>query len=790
MQHEPKREQLINKYNLLNSPHELVYDRITEQVAKNLDSYGATISILTRDKVWFKSRYGIFVDEISPEHSIDLEMAENQHPYVLIENFSKNEQYKNHYLHKTLGNQFFAAVPVFLEENIIVGALSVFDSRPHQLSQSQLDYLKSTAAQIAKLFCRAEQPFNELKSITAQEAGIINKVSGINDFGGFHLNTSTNELIWNPVNNQLLKLKKDWIPGINDLINPSFSKQLRANKDVFKLMEDLRLLINNDQLTQHSRLYTLEFSLQKPLHLHLIYQRNGDHVHVLFKNESRLLELAQQDAKNKNFLKEVESISKIGGWEFDLESNGFRFSKNATKILDIDTVPTASLDSLDMEHKVRDFSKLKEGFRHSVKTKTEYSGDYAFRLPGQPTKTLRVQGKPIFNDSICHRIVGTIQDITEDKAQLELVSILKTNVEKQVSFYKSLINNNNIYILQLQQDGTLVFANKQYNLVFAKGKTEDELLGQNELENYTPKNREKIRSTISMCLEAPGTSFSLYLDKKDSMGQQKLTQWDCCTIGDDSSKQDILLIGIDITQLKKSKEKLERMVEKICYQQERSLEFGKIVNHNLRSQVANLQGLMHLIDLMKTPQEKMEYFKHLETTVNNLNNITNIVSLVLAIQNNFNYTKTCIPLEGLADEILSDFWKDMIELSIQIELDIPDGFSLTSNKDYLVTILHELITNAIKFRDPAKKLQIKIRAKRTEKHSLIEVRDNGRGIDLKLYKDRIFKLYDTLTPSSNFEGTGLYLSKVRVNAMGGNIRLASSPSEGTAVFIELPDEES
>ncbi|UZD23560.1 ATP-binding protein [Algoriphagus halophytocola] len=789
MLNESQRYSLIEKYNLVDSPHELTYDRITEEIARQFDAYGATISIFSQAKVWFKSRYGIYVDHISPEHSLALEMAENQLPYLVIEDFSKNEQYKNHYLHNTLGNKFFVSVPIVLENEIMVGGLCVFDSKPHQLSEKQLEYLKSTAKKVGELFCQTEGPFKDLTQITPYETGIIQKVSSINDFGGFHLNTSSNELIWNPVNNQLLKLKVGWSPRFNDLINPTFSKQLKANKDVFKLMIDLQALISNDKLTQHARLYTLEFALQKPLHLNVIYQRNGDHIHVLFKNESRFLELAHQDSKNKSFLKEVESISKIGGWEFDLESSGFRFSKNAAKILDIASKPTASLESLDMEHKVKDFQALKNGFRNSVLNKTEYSGDHNFKLPGQPNKILRVQGKPIFIDSTCNRIVGTIQDITEDKAQLELVSILKTNVEKQVSFYKSLINNNNIYILQLQPEGKLIFSNKHYNQVFAKGKSEEELFGQNELESYSAKNRSKIKSIISRCLEAPGTSFSLYLDRVDSKGEHKLTQWDCCTIGSEDAKQDILLIGIDITQLKKSKEKLEQLVEKIYQQQERSLEFGKIVNHNVRSQVANLQGLIQLMDLMQTPEEKMEYFNHLETTVNNLNNITNIVSLVLAIQNNFNYEKTTIHLEDLVDEILSDFWKEMIQHAIQIDLDIPEGFTLTTNKDYLEIILQELINNAIKFRNPAKKLKLSIRAKRTENQSVIEVRDNGIGIDLNLYKNRIFKLYDTLSPSTNFKGTGLYLSKVRINSMGGTIRLASKPMEGTAVFIELPDEE-
>ena len=65
--------------------------------------------------------------------------------------------------------------------------------------------------------------------------------------------------------------------------------------------------------------------------------------------------------------------------------------------------------------------------------------------------------------------------------------------------------------------------------------------------------------------------------------------------------------------------------------------------------------------------------------------------------------------------------------------------------------------------------------------------DNGSGIQEK-YHDRIFRLFQTLTPRDEFEsiGIGLALAKKLVESWGGQIGLESTVGEGSTFFFTLP----
>ncbi len=66
------------------------------------------------------------------------------------------------------------------------------------------------------------------------------------------------------------------------------------------------------------------------------------------------------------------------------------------------------------------------------------------------------------------------------------------------------------------------------------------------------------------------------------------------------------------------------------------------------------------------------------------------------------------------------------------------------------------------------------------------VRDNGIGFDMK-YADKIFRAFERLQKSDEYEGTGVGMATVQriVRRHGGRIRVQSEPDVGTTVFFEL-----
>ena len=103
-----------------------------------------------------------------------------------------------------------------------------------------------------------------------------------------------------------------------------------------------------------------------------------------------------------------------------------------------------------------------------------------------------------------------------------------------------------------------------------------------------------------------------------------------------------------------------------------------------------------------------------------------------------------------------------IEVIVENELPI-----VMCEKGHLVQIFNNLIDNAIKYMDKPQG-QIKIGCVEENGSWKFSVFDNGPGIEDK-YHEKIFRMFQTLTPRDELESTGIGLAVVKkiVNYMGG-----------------------
>ncbi|MEO5348693.1 MAG: ATP-binding protein [Magnetococcus sp. YQC-3] len=105
----------------------------------------------------------------------------------------------------------------------------------------------------------------------------------------------------------------------------------------------------------------------------------------------------------------------------------------------------------------------------------------------------------------------------------------------------------------------------------------------------------------------------------------------------------------------------------------------------------------------------------------------------------------------------------------------------------LTRALHNLLDNAIKFRRPGIVPEVRVEAARTGEEWLIQVTDNGIGMEEK-YLSQIFQPFKRLHGKKAYSGTGLGLSVVRkiVEQHGGSIQVSSTPGEGSVFSLTLP----
>ncbi len=121
----------------------------------------------------------------------------------------------------------------------------------------------------------------------------------------------------------------------------------------------------------------------------------------------------------------------------------------------------------------------------------------------------------------------------------------------------------------------------------------------------------------------------------------------------------------------------------------------------------------------------------------------------------------------------------------QIITDFDKLNEITYIAEYLESILLNLITNAIRYRQKSRKPVIFIQTYQGNGSNFLEVSDNGMGIDLDQYGDKMFGMYKTFHRHPEAKGIGLFITKNQVDAMGGNISVTSTVNIGTTFKIKF-----
>jgi putative PEP-CTERM system histidine kinase len=111
------------------------------------------------------------------------------------------------------------------------------------------------------------------------------------------------------------------------------------------------------------------------------------------------------------------------------------------------------------------------------------------------------------------------------------------------------------------------------------------------------------------------------------------------------------------------------------------------------------------------------------------------------------------------------------------------GLRLRSNRDKLATILGHLIQNAQEATGADGRVEVK--AYREDGFAVIEISDDGCGMDEQFIRERLFRPFDTTKGNAGM-GIGVYESREFAHAMGGAVEVISHPGSGATFFLRLP----
>lgn len=498
----------------------------------------------------------------------------------------------------------------------------------------------------------------------------------------------------------------------------------------------------------------------------------GNIIGVILKIESisksQALEL--ELSKTKLILNQKSSIAKIGSWEYHLKNKTLQWTPTVNKIYGVPTDYQPTLEKvLDFYLEGNSRDTKKKIIEDAIRTGKPWNEKLQLQRQDGSIIWVNSIGRPKYSEGKCTRIIGTVQNITNNLKQNTKQLIVESTeypLFEKVPFGLALINLSsgkfidvNQYFLKLTKFEKMHFIDQSY--------TEFVDL------NINNKKSDLMSELIKNGKFSP-VKFK-FLNKKNHHLNLKVSG---TLIVSKSGVKNILCTIENITSQTNLEKNLKKTISSSREKNEQLLNFAHMVSHNLKTHATNFSLLLNFLNEENRKIQRSKLMNMLFNASDNLSETIKGLREIVEVKSNINEEKKLLSLNEnifLVEQNIAGLLK---EANGKIINEISDNVQIKALPAYLNSILTNLITNSIKYRNKDKNPIIILSTVEDENYTILRIEDNGRGIDLKKFGDKLFGLYNTFHRHKDGKGIGLYITKNQIDAMNGKITATSTPGQG------------
>jgi PAS domain S-box-containing protein len=359
--------------------------------------------------------------------------------------------------------------------------------------------------------------------------------------------------------------------------------------------------------------------------------------------------------------------------------------------------------------------------------------------------------------------------------------ILEVAIQNSEDNLRTVFENTEVGYILFDQFQSIVSFNKPASIFAIKEFNKEINIGTNFSTYFPEIMRDYLTNIIAPVLNGETTSFERFIIHNSEH------HWYYVKFSPVFNK-DQLVAGFimsmeNITERKKNEIELNKSLSLVTEQNKRLLNFSYIVSHNLRSHASNMSSILNFLEKEKSETEKAGLMIHLKKVSQLLNETLFNLNEVVSIQKNLNTTLEKLNLFEYINQAISILNKEIEAKNVVVNNQVPLDILINYNPAYLESILLNFLSNAIKYASPHR-LPI-INFSTIKKNNIIEltISDNGIGIDMNKYHDRLFGMYKTFHGNKDARGIGLFITKNQIDAMGGKIEVISEINKGTSFKI-------
>jgi PAS domain S-box-containing protein len=266
----------------------------------------------------------------------------------------------------------------------------------------------------------------------------------------------------------------------------------------------------------------------------------------------------------------------------------------------------------------------------------------------------------------------------------------------------------------------------------------------------------------------------------------------CECLVESNTRTKIFSAAEDITEKKELMFELKRALDKA--EESSKLKSSLLANlsHEFRTPMTGILGLSEIIKELEESPQILDYVDGIITSSNRLLDTLNAVLELADLEANASeYKPENVMLNHIIEEVYSVYNEKASQKNLTYKLvQSEEPQFVYANKEEAVKLFSKLVDNAIKFTETGKvELRLQKQIINGIENAVVEIEDTGIGIaqeDIRIVFQEFRQASEGF--SRNFEGTGLGLSiaKKIIEKLNGEIKLESTPGEGSIFKICLP----
>lgn len=215
--------------------------------------------------------------------------------------------------------------------------------------------------------------------------------------------------------------------------------------------------------------------------------------------------------------------------------------------------------------------------------------------------------------------------------------------------------------------------------------------------------------------------------------------------------------------------------------------FVYTASHDLRAPIVNIEGLLAaLLEELSDAGQQTEGIQHItqrmQGAVARFKKIIDDLAVVVKLEKTYEPNPERVELAALIRDVQLDLAPLIGATGARVEVELTACPTLAFSEKNLRSIVYNLLSNALKYHDPARAPHIRIRSARPDGHAVLVVQDNGLGINLAAGRP-LFTIFSRFHSHVEGSGIGLYMVKKIIENAGGRVEVDSRVGEGSTFTV-------